>query len=541
MMKNTKLLFAPVLLAIALSLVGCKGFLDTVPKDALSPSTVWKSEGDAYKSLVGVYDGWYTGQHLLYAESMSDFGYNFHVHEGYKNIGNGEMTATNSVDHVYASSLSKIGQCNRFLEEIEGLAFKDEAVKKSMIAEVKAIRGFAYFQLNWLYGDAPIISSYKDAEEAKVPRNSAEEVKAQVYKDLEAAVVDLPNEPMETGRIAKGAALAMLMRAALYYGDYQKCTEAAKAIIALGVYDLDPSYSNLFTLAGQGSIEIILAIQADEQLYSNWTIGSMYNNGENGWSSAVPTQNLVDAYEMSTGLTKEEPGSGYDPKHPFANRDPRMYMTVLYPGADWNGGIYDTLSEKIGEVKNPNHPESANNASKTGLTWGKYLFPKSQYSNIWQTGVQPIVFRYAEVLLSLAEAENELNGPSASIYDLVDQVRNRVGMPKVDRTKYSTKQTLRELIRRERGVELAGEGTRRLDLVRWKDENGDLVAKRVLNGDLLRVVGTIDKTVTDPTMRATITGTAKVESRSFSDHNKYLPIPQGSRDRNDKLTQNTGY
>ncbi len=540
-MKNIKILFALTLLALAPSLVSCTGFLDTAPKDALSPGTTWKTQEDAYKFLVGVYDGWYTGHHLLYAESMSDFGYNFHVHEGYKNIANGEMTPTNNVEHIYSGSLTKIGQCNRFLEKIEAVKFANEAEKKAWIAEVKAIRGFAYFQLNWVYGDVPIISSYKNAEEAKVARNSSEEVKAQVYKDLTEAIADLPKEPAETGRIAKGAALSMLMRAALYYEDYSRVTESAKAIMGLGLYELGPSYSNLFTIAGQGSKEIILAIQADEQLYSDWTIGSMYNNGENGWSSAVPTQNLVDTYEMSNGLAKEEAGSGYDPKHPFANRDPRMAMTVLYPGADWEDGVYDTLTKDFGDTPNPNYPEQANNASKTALTWGKYLFPKSQYSNIWQTAVQPIVFRYAEVLLSLAEAENELSGPSDNVYSLLDQIRTRVEMPEVNRAKYNTKETLRELIRRERAVELAGEGIRRFDIVRWKDASGNPVAMKVLKGDLLRVDGTVDKNVADPTMRATITGTVKIETRNFDLHNRFLPIPQSARDKNPKLTQNKDY
>ena len=76
----------------------------------------------------------------------------------------------------------------------------------------------------------------------------------------------------------------------------------------------------------------------------------------------------------------------------------------------------------------------------------------------------PIVFRYAEVLLSYAEAENELNGPSADVYAKINLVRQRAGMPAVDQTKYGTKDKLRELIRRERSVEFAGEGLRRADI-----------------------------------------------------------------------------
>ena len=255
----------------------------------------------------------------------------------------------------------------------------------------------------------------------------------------------------------------------------------------------------------------------------------------------VPTQNLVDAYEMSNGLTKEEAGSGYDATHPYANRDPRMAMTVLFPGMDWEGGILNTLDATIDGSKNPNNPDDADNASKTGLTWGKYLLDKSQYADMWATNASVIIFRYAEVLLSYAEAENELNGPSAEIYGMLDQVRNRVGMPAVDRGKYATQAKLRELIRRERSSELAGEGLRRADILRWKDDSGKILAETLMNGPLTRVTGTVNASESNPFMRATISGTALIENRSFAVHNRYLPIKQDYLDKNPNLKQNTGY
>lgn len=115
-----------------------------------------------------------------------------------------------------------------------------------------------------------------------------------------------------------------------------------------------------------------------------------------------------------------------------------------------------------------------------------------QYSNIWDTGACPIVFRYAEVLLSFAEAENELNGPSDDVYKVLDKIRARVSMPTVNRTKYGTKETLRELIRRERTIELAGEGLRKADILRWKDSSGKMLAENLLNSNLYRITGTIN-------------------------------------------------
>lgn len=517
----------------------CSDFLDTVPRDALSPNTTWQTEQDAEKFLVGCYDGWTDDGGLLYWDTASDFGFNYHIHEGWKNIGNGGMTASNAVANYYGFGM--IRRCNDFLINIEDVEFSDQSKKDNMIGQVKAIRAFQYFERNWMYGGIPIIESYETAEEAMVPRNTEEQVKEFIYKELDEAITLLNDKPASRGYIAKGAALAMKMRASLYYGDYQLAINAAKSIMNLGQYDLDPSFSNLFTLAGQDSKEIIISYQHDANLYSFWLLAAMYNNDVGGWSSIVPTQNLIDTYEMSNGLTKDEVGSGYDAVHPFANRDPRMAMSVIFPGMDWNGGIYNSLDAEISGAKNPNNPNDADNASKTSLTWGKYLTDISQYSDMWSTNANIIIFRYAEVLLSFAEAENELNGPSNDVYNAIDEIRARVGMPAVDRAKYGTKEALRELIRRERGVELAGEGLRRADILRWKDSSGKMLAETLLNGPLMRVTGTVDYSEPDQFKRAKISGTTKVEDREFKPTNRYLPIPQSALDKNPELMQNPGY
>ena len=272
-------------------------------------------------------------------------------------------------------------------------------------------------------------------------------------------------------------------------------------------------------------------------------IGQMYNNDDAGWSSIVPTQNLVDMYEMDNGLTKEEATGYYDAKHPFANRDPRMDMTILYPGQEWRGKILNTLDEKLADgSKNKNFPTYTDNASKTALTWAKYLDPYEQYSNIWNTAACVIIFRYAEVLLSWAEAENELNGPSDQVYNYIDQIRERVGMPKVVRTKYDTQDKLRELIRRERCVEFAGEGLRRADILRWKDAGGKMLAETLMSGDLKRITGAINYSETDPYKRAEVTGTATIETRKFAPKNRYLPFSQTDvLDKNPNIKQNPGY
>lgn len=529
-----------------LGMTSCSDFLDTVPHDALSPATTWQTEDDAQKFLVGCYDGWADANEILYLDCGSDFGYNNFQWESWKTIGNGSMSAANEVYNLY--SFSMIRRCNTFLENIDKVEFSDESVKNDMIGQVRTIRAYQYFDKNWWYGGVPIIENYETAEEAQVARNTEEEVKQFIYDELDAAIPLLNETPKSRGYIAKGTALAIKMRSALYYGDYERAKEAAQAIMDLKQYELDPDYANIFTVAGQGSKEIIASVQYIENLKTLYTIGQMYPNADGGWSSIVPTQNLVDTYEMDNGLTKEEAGDYYDPAHPFAHRDPRMAMTIIFPGQDWNGRIFNTLDKQIvnaatgAEETNGDYPANADNASKTALSWNKYLGPKSQYADMWSTNACPIVFRYAEVLLTYAEAENELNGPSAKVYDLLNQIRNRVGMPDVDLSKYGTQSTLRELIRRERSVELAGEGLRRADILRWKDANGKMVAETVLNGPLTRIIGTVDHSGTDPYTRATITRTDElIENRSFAVHNRYFPMAQSDMDANPNLKQNPGY
>ena len=527
----------------------CSDFLDTAPKDALSPATAWSTELDVEKFLVGCYDEWVKGSDLLYWDCASDFGYNNFPWEGWTVMGDGSLTPANYGTKFY--NFKTIRRCNTLLDNVDKVVFLDEAKKKDIIAQTRAIRAYSYAILNFWYGGVPIIDSYESAQEAQVPRDTEENVKKFIYDEIDAAIVDINTTPKARGYVAKGAALAIKMRTALYWGDHERAASASKAIMDLGQYDLNPDYANLFTLSGQTSNEIILASQYLEVLKKLGTIGQMYNNADGGWSSIVPTQNLVDAYEMIDGKTKEE-SDLYDPKYPFNQRDPRMEMTVLFPGQDWQpkgkeSQILNTLDQVLPDgSSNSNFPTVADNASKTALTWAKYLAPMDQYSDIWNTSASPIIFRYAEVLLSYAEANNEMNGPAADVYEALDKVRVRAGMPVVDRAKYATKETLRELIRRERGVELAGEGVRRADIVRWKDANGKMVAETVMNGDLLRVVGHIDYKETNPYKRAVINTAAsqtdrKIETRKFAPYNRYLPIPQSSKDKNPKLNQNPGY
>ena len=551
--KNMKRIFTYMMAGVSLlATTSCSDFLNTAPYDALAPSNTWKTEGDAEKFLIGCYDGWIDESGILYWDCASDFGYSNFLWDHYQSIGNGTMTAgLKEVSDHY--TFSKIRQCNDFLTNIANVPFADEAKKNDMFAQVKVMRAYDYFDKNWQYGGVPIIDSYSSREEAQVPRNTEAEVNKFIEDELDAAIpMFLEDKASKAGYIDRATALAIKMRHALYYGKYERAKEAARIIMDMGKFDLEEDYGRLFRLEGQDSKEIIAAVQHMETYYGNMFPAIMANNEDGGWSSMVPTWNLVNAYEMDNGLTKEEAGDYYDPKHPFANRDPRLAMSIAFPGMDWirddgTTKVLNTLNDSIvidnKKVLNLNYSTASNNSSKTGLTWNKYVYPLNQFADMWDTGMNTILFRYAEVLLSYVEAENELNGPSEDVYGKLNQIRNRAGMPIVDRAKYGTQEKLRELIRRERSVEMAGEGLRRADILRWKDAEGKMLAETLMNGELRCPGGTIDYTETNPYKRAVIIpdSVQLVESRGFSTHNRYLPIPQKYRDLNDKLEQNPGY
>ena len=426
--------------------------------------------------------------------------------------------------------------------------FADEADRKNMIAQVRVIRAWEYLVINYWFGGIPLITKpTPTAEDAQVPRASEKEVYEFISKELAEAIPDLPDKPSEKGRIAKGTALAIQMRAHLYYGDWKGARDAANAIRNLDLYDLEPDFIKLFSLEGQDSKEIIYADQHIEDYYAFGDVVRLYNNGDGGWASFVPTQNLVDMFEMNNGLMPDEEGSGYDPTHPFANRDPRLYNTIIYPGRDWEGKsgkrIINTLDKQINGKNNNDYYEAATNASATGLLYAKYTLPSiNQYSgNLRNDRLCPILFRYAEVLLTIAECNIELNENLKEAFDLIDALRQRGGQIPVDRAKYNTQEKMRELIRRERTIELAGEGLRRQDILRWKDKNGKMIAETVMNGELKRMIGTVNYEESDPTKRAVISSMGKIEDRKFESYMRYWPIPQAQMEKNPQLVQNIGY
>jgi hypothetical protein len=233
---------------------------------------------------------------------------------------------------------------------------------------------------------------------------------------------------------------------------------------------------------------------------------------------------MVDQFEMKTGLAITDPASGYDPANPYVNRDPRLSYSIFVPKDTLpNGKIFNSLpSSTTGDAVG-----SSFVVSPTGWNVKKYV-NKEDLSKPTDCGINIMLIRYAEVLLTYAESMIEQNKLDQSVYDAINKVRQRgdVKMPVI--ATGQTQDQLRAIVRNERTVELAFEGFRYLDIRRWK------IAATVMPGN---VYGLTYKD-TDGSLKTVV---VPGWNQTWSDKLYLWPIPQKEIDLNKNLTQNTGW
>ena len=534
-----------LLLAIpaAMSTSCSEDFLDRAPGNALSPATFWKTEADADLALTGCYRQLHNPfrlEEMWYWDCASDNQYNFHSHEGWRSIGNGSM-APSGVSVVNYFNFLDIRTFNEYLKMENTIEFSSEAKREQYRAEVRFLRAMKYFWKVMCYGDFPFTEEvFATLEEAKIPRTSKNQIMDFIKTELKDCISKLP-ETNATGRATRGAAQAFLTRVYLVTGDYNNVVSTAQAVMTEGKYAMpELTYEESFLKANQYNSEVIFTFEHNKSGGYDMWIAPYLSNNYGGWSSIVPTHSLVEAYETKNGLTTDEDPT-FDPANPYVNRDPRLRATILYPGQVY--GMYDGSNPKFQQgfpsvIKGSgDYATDANNATHTGYNFKKFYSDLGEYASIWGDDRNFPLFRYAEVLLSYAEAKIELGQIDASVYDAINQVRKRAGMPNVDEAKYSTADKLRELVRRERRVEFAYEGLRRWDIIRWG------IAKDVMNEPVVRVEGTISATKNaEGDYNVNITGTTVEEERVFTvGKHELLPVPQGIIDANPDITQNPGY
>ncbi len=527
-------------------LSACSDFLDVDPKDQISDATLWTSTANADLFLNNIYSG------IPSPFRVEDPTENWSDNSMVGRVGPPSRSLMNLSQYTPANApsqwgnFSNIRKANLFIQKVNASSLPDDW-KKQRLGEARFLRAY-YYTLLWLYyGGVPVITDVLNSSEQGDaifrPRNTAEETFKFIVEECTAAAADLPLKA-EAPRVTRGSALTLkgwveLVWASPIYNTgndasrWQTAANTNKQVMDLGVYQLFPDYNALHLEDNNNNVEVIF----DKQHLGGTSFGSSketywgtpwVDGIGRSWGGVTPTQEIIDEYVMANGLPITDPASGYDPQNPYVNREKRFYQSIVYDGSEWQGSII-VMKQGVGS-RTATDLSDFNGATNTGYNLKKGMNPK--YINSGNTGESSasfIIFRYAEVLLSFAEAQNEAAGPSQAVYDAVNQVRTRSELPPLKAG--LDKDEMRKEIHRERRIELAFEEKRWFDLIRLR------LAEKNLNATMHgMVIEQVDGKWVYRIIEAP--GGTRVFDPS---KNYFLPLPQEAVDRNPQLNQNPNY
>ena len=540
-----------ILLASILALASCDdGFLDKKPLDKLNEDAIFNSAAltESYVNAL------YTVLPDPYQEGnvgcITDEGYFRYGGTSTRYIASGYMDPDNvmyikeggqahntrtTVLNIWNRTYEWVYRMNYMLDYIytKGTIMPEDA-KERLLGEVYFLRAWSYFLLIQRYAGVPLISKpHKLDDDFSTHRSTFDECVDFILNDLDSAYAKLPAvEKAVKGRINKDVVLALrcrltLIAASLQFNDpayptgdifhgaysaekWQRAFDAAKAIVDRadvdGAYHLDDTYDGFWK--DVDSPEIIWAkyFVATSDANDNYTKKAqlLYTvEYYNGWEAFHPSQAAQIDFEMANGKKWFEEGSGYDEKHPYANRDPRFYYCIaapFYPYGSTNGDgeysenplllyyLYDGYTKDDFLVtKNATEPAFTSKAKHTtggnhgGLELYKWYIPTSFISEAQTGSLLYPWFRLGEMYLNYAEAAYRINREDIC-REYINKIRQRpdVMMPPVT----ESGDNLWDRLVNERRVELYAEMFRYFDLRRWKMadfyENVPLASARVM-------------------------------------------------------------
>lgn len=431
---------------------------------------LWGDDVTARNSTSSVQNGTLTAEDGTIATRWQNY---------YKGIARA-LRLINSMDHA-----REVGVPEKDITQYEGEAY--------------FYMGYAYGMLAFHWGDAILDKTGMTLDEAyKATRSPKAEVLAYSYECLDKAAERLPEKYSGLQKATKGAAYAFKARIALYNGDYAVAEEAAKKCMDLGIYKLHGNYRDLFTASA--SEEWIFFFRGDVILKKYYWAGADVQNCitrlSGGWGGQkAPSYELVCAYPCTDGKPIDE-SPLYNPKDLFENRDPRMAMTIVpfataynkkvldgtYNPKDymWLGYEYSPDPSRTTVMRASDETQVSNNDSKARAEHAAYngfVFKKFIDESFLENGkagaptTYPMM-RYGDVLLMYAEAMIEQGKCTQEVLDAtINKLRERayagtnMAYPRVI---LGTQQQMRTVLRTERFIELAWEGQRYADLIRWR-------------------------------------------------------------------------
>lgn len=484
MNRQFKLIYKGILCsAFALTITSCgDSFFDLDNPNQVSNESFWKTEDDAVMALTSCYDALQNGD--LYDDYCDGWKYGFLMREtctdngghtwGTWMLGTNIAMGTSSTQEecfskYWNANYELIKRCNLLLSKVDDIPI-EESAKNNIKAEAIALRALGYCNLTSVFRDVPYLTKPLVLDDPEAPKVEKKLIVDSVLTDLKAYNDYLPEKGNEaTGRMTREAAYAIMGRLALFDGRWTDAVEAynhvigkVKLFVSGDGSDYAANFADLFTEANENADEVLLSVHyKGPGLGEGSTFGVCWQAPMNAIEA---TMNLCNEYYCTDGLpidksplfkgalTKEAYAAAKPDLPRFENRDPRMKGTLMVPGMDWNGKVY-----------------TSDLPAYSTICIRKWFTP-TDTSNEYDGSLDYYIIRYAEVLLSMAEAKNEAGGYSqADITKYVNEVRQRVGMPKVEDVEGTnlTQEQLRQIIRHERRVELAFEDLRFADLYRW--------------------------------------------------------------------------
>lgn len=515
-----------------LAFAGCNP-LDQAPTNKFTDDTFWSSADRAQSVVNMAYNQMYSHTKFLDDEALSD---NIFEQRGGPDTRTIRTGTANASTGLFESEWKWIYQgiktCNVFMDKVDLVPDLNEDSKAGMIAQIKFIRAYLYFRAVNFYGAVPFFLSDITLDQSKTSvRTPKADIIPQLVSEVESVIPVLPSRDelsaSDNGKITKAAAMVLLARIYMYnpdlYPDWASevadiCDDLIHNQAEYGTYSLFTTadehcsaYENLFMSAYEYNSEVILDYSAMETI-KQWT--TFNNLAPMAVGSALiqraPTRELVDDYLMFNGKKIDESGSGYNESDPYSNRDPRLLYTIGCHGKMWkdvnNNGAYTEYTLDVLSNESKDKFSVGSNSTPTGFFVRKYYDmghgPEfKQWNNI-------IMMRYADVLLMYAEAKHALGEFDQNVWDeTIRPIRERAGFSE-DVCAYPSSlgsDQMQDLIRRERRCELALEGLRYYDILRWN------IGSDVLNCNV---------------RSSSETGSVILDARVFSDRDKLWSIPQ---------------
>jgi len=541
----------------------CSNFLDKEPLNNPSDQTFLATGTEMEMALTGCYSLLWTEieemPFYLAFDNATDISYDRNA-SNLQLIGQGAMDAENHyAELLWKNFYEGISRCNYLIENMKrGKDVVGVEEYAQIQAEARFLRALYYSYLVELYGDVPLVKENLTLETAIQSRISKKDVVDFILSEFTEAAKALPstNKPTQ-GRATKGAALAFKARTALYNERWQEAIDASSQVMQMEgtEYALEDNYSKLFRDEGQDSKEVIFSVQylLGTKVHSLYRFFGSRNSLAH--SNKVPAYQLTDSWECTDGLSIDK-SPLFNPTKPYENRDPRLDYTLAVSGSNFLGFQFETHGDSVKcwnyltNTRINNLEATHAYATFTGICWRKYANVEDRFA-INDCQMNTILMRYAEVLLTYAEAKIKAGQLDDSVLDAINKVRQRpsVNMPPI---KMMSQDKLFYAVCRERKYELSGEGQRLFDIRRWK------IAETVMNMPLL---GRMKKSYPDVAPRIDEYGTAfydnipiasqgessdfkmrLVDKRIFNKDRDYLwPIPYIERKTNPNLTQNPNY